>query len=208
MSSLEEIVSLKSLRSVISISIAITIISFGIAIFFLFQGPEGINVAGKSLQDLVENGDLIPIIVIPLVFIFVTFFVIRLMRSVFPPRIKNGVTASARVLEVRDSGVSVNDNPQVELLLEVTPKDRAPFQARARKLVPRLNAGLVQPGISAQVIFDPLNPDKVRIVDLDLASAPGNSAESRLRELDRLYEARLITGDEYRAKRDEIIKDL
>jgi hypothetical protein len=199
---------MKSFRPVIVISIAITILSFGIAMFFIFQGPDGVELTGRNLRDLIESGDFIPMIVIPLVFIFVTFFVIRLLRSVFPARIKNGVTASARVLDVRDTGVSVNDNPQVELLLEVRPRDRAPFQARARKLISRLNAGMVQPGMSAEVIFDPLNPERIQVTNLDLASVTTNSAENRLRELDRLYDERLITGEEYRAKRDEIIKEL
>jgi hypothetical protein len=112
------------------------------------------------------------------------------------------------VLSVKDTGVSVNDNPQVSLMLEIKPRDRAVFQAEAKTLVSRLDAALVQPGISAEVVFDPTNPSRVQIANLDLKPVALNNAESRLRELDRLYNERLITGEEYRVKREEIIKGL
>jgi hypothetical protein len=125
-----------------------------------------------------------------------------------PAQIKNGVSAPAVVLTVKDTGVSVNDNPQVALMLEIKPRDRAAFQAEAKTLVSRLDAALVQPGISAEVVFDPANPSRVQIASLDLKPVALNNAESRLRELDRLYNERLITGEEYRSKREEIIKGL
>jgi hypothetical protein len=129
-------------------------------------------------------------------------------RTVSPPKIKNGVTAPARVLEVHDTGVSVNDNPQVRLLVEVLPKSGSPFQAEVKTLVSRLNAALVQPGIEAVVVYDPLQPTRIQLSSMELNQVEVNSAERRLRELERLYEGRLITSEEYHTKREEIIKGL
>ena len=129
-------------------------------------------------------------------------------RTVSPPKIKNGVTAPARVLEVQDTGVSVNDNPQVKLMVEVIPQSGSPFQAEVKTLVSRLNAALVQPGITAEVIYDPLNPARIQLNNLELKPVELNNAENRLRELERLYDEGLITGEEYRTKREEILKSI
>jgi len=63
-------------------------------------------------------------------------------------------------------------------------------------------------GVSAELIFDPANPARVQITNLDLKPVAINEAKSRLRELDRLYEERLIKSEEYHARRHEIIKGL
>jgi hypothetical protein len=160
------------------------------------------------LRELADGGELLVIATVLVVVAVVFFTTIFVMKTILPARIRNGVTAPAKVLSVSDTGVSVNDNPQVKLLLEVKPRDRAAFQAETKMLVSRLNVSLVQPGISADVIFDPANPVHVQVTNLDLKPVALNDAESRLRELDRLYEDRLITSEEYRIKREEIIRGL
>ena len=112
------------------------------------------------------------------------------------------------MLEVQDTGVSVNDNPQVKLMVEVIPQSGSPFQAEVKTLVSRLNAALVQPGITAEVIYDPLNPARIQLNNLELKPVELNNAENRLRELERLYDEGLITGEEYRTKREEILKSI
>jgi predicted transcriptional regulator len=72
----------------------------------------------------------------------------------------------------------------------------------------RLNVFLVQPGTSAEVVYDPTNLVRIRVTNLDLKPVAINEAKSRLRELDRLYEERLIKSEEYHARRHEIIKGL
>jgi hypothetical protein len=72
----------------------------------------------------------------------------------------------------------------------------------------RLNVFLVQPGTSAEVVYDPTNLVRIRVTNLDLKPVALSSAESRLKELESLYEERLITREEYRNKREEIIKGL
>jgi len=77
--------------------------------------------------------------------------------------LKTGVRAKAKILKVWDTGVTVNQNPQVGMLLEVTPTDRMPFQAEAKQIISRLNPSLYQQGMEVNVRFDPDDTDKVAI---------------------------------------------
>lgn len=199
---------MKSLRPVFIVSAVIVLIGIAGSLLFMFLGPDRLQFEGKSLKDLLDGGELLGVIAAPIVLIIVSLVMVSSFRTLMPGKIKNGITAPARVLQVRDTGVSVNDNPQVALLVEVTPPGKAPFQAEVKTLVSRLNAALVQPGIDVEVVFDPQNPKRIQVHEMQLGTSPLTDAGSRLRELDRLYEQRLITSEEYRAKREEIIKGL
>jgi hypothetical protein len=69
--------------------------------------------------------------------------------------LRNGLLASARILEVSDTGTTINQNPLVRFLLEVRPGDRPVFQAETEKLVSRLLIPQFQPGASVSVRYDP-----------------------------------------------------
>ncbi len=199
---------MKNLRPIIFLSGLISLAGILLAAFFIFMGPDRIELSGRSLRELFQSEEAPGIIAIPAVLVITAIVMWSVFRTISPRKIKNGVTAPARVLEVHDTGVSVNDNPQVRLVVEVIPKSGNPFQAEVKTLVSRLNAALVQPGIEAVVEYDPLKPTRIQLSTLDLKPVEMNSAESRLRELERLYEERLITSDEYHTKREEIIKGL
>lgn len=49
-----------------------------------------------------------------------------------------GEPAQARVLQLQDTGTTVNDNPQIEVLLEVRPANRPPYQVQTQCFVSRL----------------------------------------------------------------------
>ncbi len=199
---------MKSLRPVLLISSIVAVLGLGFAAFMLFWGPDHIEFEGRSLGDLLESGDLAPIVVIPVALIIGAFAMRPLFRMAFPPEIKNGITAQARVMKVWDTGVSINDNPQVGLLLHVTPSMAAAFDVEAKTIVSRLNAALVQPGITADIRYDPQNPKRLEIITLNIEEIGSGSAASRLEELKTLLDRRLITEDEYNKKREQIIKAL
>jgi len=86
--------------------------------------------------------------------------------------VKNGKDASATVLQIWDTGVTINMNPEIGLLLQVTPTDGTPaFQAKATKLISRLETSMYQPGVTLQVKYDPNNTNKVAIVGYGAASS-------------------------------------
>ena len=199
---------MKGLRPVLLLSSIIAILGLGVTAFMLLWGPDRIQFEGRTPADLLQSGDLTPLIVIPVALIISAFAMRPVFRLAFPAEIKNAVTAQARVMKVWDTGVSINDNPQVGLLLHVTPSMAAAFDVEAKTVVSRLNAALVQPGITAEIKYDPHDPKRLQIITLNVEEIGSGSAESRLEELKTLLDRRLITEDEYNKKREQIIKAL
>lgn len=199
---------MKSVRTIFIISGLIAVLSIGVVVFMMFWGPEPIEFEGKSIPELLESGELVPLIVVPVVLIISGLAILPFIRIIFPAQIKNGVTAQAKVLKVWDTGVSINDNPQVGLLLAVSPPGGNPFQVEAKTVVSRLNVALVQPGTTAEVIFDPLKPKRLQVLTLNIQGIDSPDTAARLEELISLRDRGLITEEEYRQKRQEILDSL
>jgi hypothetical protein len=77
--------------------------------------------------------------------------------------LKTGEPAAAKVLAVQTTGTTINDAPQVKLLLEVHPTGRPAFHAEATTLVSLVEIPRVQPGHMVGVRFDPANPAQVAV---------------------------------------------
>lgn len=75
---------------------------------------------------------------------------------------KSGFATSARVVEMSDTGVTVNNQPQVKLLLEVTPPNGSPYMVETKQIISRLQTSMYMPGNTIPVLID-LN-DKNSIV--------------------------------------------
>jgi len=80
-----------------------------------------------------------------------------------------GQAADARVLEIWDTGITVNDDPVVGLEVEVRPSpptEGAPFRAVIPKSrISRLDVPRVQPGETVAVRYDPNDPSRVALDD-------------------------------------------
>ncbi len=199
---------MKSIRIALIISGVGVIIGLGVVAYLMFLGPDRIQFSGTSLDALMENGFLPALIVILVTLGISGAVMLPFIRSVFPAQIKNGVTTQARVLKVWDTGVSINDNPQVGLLVEIPLPGTFPIQAEVKTVVSRLRAALVRPGVMAEVKYDPQNPKRLQLLSLELDDSVPSSAEARLEELSHLHEKGLISDEEYRQKREEIVKAL
>ena len=199
---------MKKARTALIVGGIVVLASLGIVAYLMLWGPQHIAFSGRSLPDLMESGDLVPIIVVPVVLIICAASILPFLRILAPGEIKNGVTAQAKVLKVWDTGVSINDNPQVGLLLEITPPGLTPFQAQAKTLVSRLNAALVQPGVTAEVKYDPQKPKRLQVLTLHVQGVPTGRAAARMEELNDLRDKGLITAEEFSQKREEILKNL
>ena len=199
---------MKSIRAVFVLAGVGLVVSLGFAAYMIFWSPDRLDLAGKSLSQLLKSSDLLPLLVIPAVLIICAIAVLPFLRIMFPSEIKNGVTAHAKILKVWDTGVSINDNPQVGLILEVSPASGSPFQAEAKTLVSRLNAALVQPGVTAEVKYDPQKPLRLQVLSLQIKGAVSTDTAARLEELNGLHDKDMITEEEYRQKREEILKAL
>jgi hypothetical protein len=196
------------LRGVSILLISILLVSCGAAVYFLFWSPERLELEGKSLQELLEGGELGTIAVIAVSLLITAAVMLSTLRTMFPPDIKNGIIAQAKVLKVWDTGTTINDDPQIGLLLEVTPASDVPFQAETKTLVSRLTVALVQPGVPVEVKYDPQNPKRLRVEAIHTEAPAPSGAAARMEELNELRDKGLITADEYREKREEILRAL
>lgn len=77
--------------------------------------------------------------------------------------LKNGQPAYAKVLELRDTGTTINYNPLVHFKLEVHPPAGPAFVAETERVIPRLQIPQIQPGTEVDVKFDP-NTKEVAIM--------------------------------------------
>jgi len=199
---------LKIARYAILLSVIGVVVTIGYLVYQMLWGPDRVQISGKNFSQLIKSEELMTIVII-LVSVIISGVVIRpFLRILFPGEIKNGITAQAKVLKVWDTGVTVNENPQVGLLLEVLPKTGESFQAETRTIVSRLNVAQVEPGITAEVRYDPLKPGRLQLQTLHIKTGSQTKAAARMEELQELREKGLITEEEYRQKREEILKAL
>jgi hypothetical protein len=75
----------------------------------------------------------------------------------------SGVPAQARVLQLADTGVRLNDNPQVKLVLEVHPMGQPAYQVETTSFISMIKLAQVQPGQTVNVRYDPADPSKVAL---------------------------------------------
>ncbi len=199
---------MKNVRWVFLASALIALISFGAAIISAVQETDWSVVREMNIPRMLETGEFlpIPIMIIVMGIVFATLF--HFYRIISPPEIKNGMTAQAKVLKVWDTGTTINDNPQIGLLLEVAPSMGSVFQAETKTIVSRLNAALVQPGIAATVVYDPQNPKRIQVQGVQVKSPAAMDSVARMEELEQLRDRRLITEEEYQAKRREILEKI
>ena len=65
---------------------------------------------------------------------------------------KTGQRKIAKILNVQDTGMTVNMNPYVKITVETTPGNQATFQMMVSRVkIPR-------PGDSIEILCDPANP--------------------------------------------------
>jgi hypothetical protein len=188
-------------RLVILFTLVITLVAGIIPLFFIMGREGSTPVSGEF-----DIEKWVPVILVPLVLVIVIAAMRPLFRAFFPPNIRDGITAEAEVLEVRDTGTTINDDPQIALLLEVRPSMGAVFQSELKTLVSRLEVANYRPGCKAVVLYDPTNPKRMVLQSIEPATSVPGSAEDRLTELNRLRDRGLVTVAEYERKREEIIK--
>jgi hypothetical protein len=77
--------------------------------------------------------------------------------------LQSGVLATATVLQLAETGMMVNYQPQVRILLQVNPPNGAPYQAEVTRVISHVQIPRVQPGAVVPVKIDPGDPTKVAL---------------------------------------------
>jgi hypothetical protein len=90
---------------------------------------------------------------------------------------KTGIPGKAVILEVKDTGVTINNSPQVKLVLEVKNSFGQKYTTTARVLVSRINPFAYQPGMEVPVKIDPKNEKNV-VLDFSGGGSAGAGSAS------------------------------
>ena len=88
---------------------------------------------------------------------------------------KTGIAGTATILEVRDTGVTINNNPQIKLILEVKNPLGQKYTTQSRVMVSRINPNAYRPGMTVPVKIDPKNEMNV-VLDFSGSAQPTVSA--------------------------------
>jgi len=87
--------------------------------------------------------------------------------------VENGATAVGTITAVRDTGVTMNDNPRVEMMFRIDPLDgSAPFEASKKSTVSRVR--IPQPGQRYPVFYDAADPQTFAFIE-SLADESGRA---------------------------------
>ena len=105
--------------------------------------------------------------IVPIVLVFKWLGKMRMQNQQV---LMTGIAAQARIVSVGHTGMTINDAPQLNLVLEVHPPPApgyrgaaAPFMANAQVLVPIYAMPRIQPGATIPVKFDPMNPTAIAV---------------------------------------------
>lgn len=76
----------------------------------------------------------------------------------------NAKAGTATIRAIRDTGMTVNENPSVEFDLEVTDAAGFSYDVTHTQIVSRLQVGALQPGAVVSVLIDSTDRTRLRIV--------------------------------------------
>jgi hypothetical protein len=76
---------------------------------------------------------------------------------------QHGTPTRARVVDLKTTGTRINQSPEVDLELEVTLPDQAPYRVTVRRYISVLSVPRVQPDCMLDVRVDPNDRTKVAI---------------------------------------------
>jgi hypothetical protein len=183
----------------IAAPIVVLIASKGRTVHYHSSWSPGQPINAHSLPAFI--GGLISMLVVAGILLLV------LVRVIVPMLKQNrlarlGQPARATVVSVSDTGVTVNQNPQVKLELDVQRPHGASYRATTTAVVSRLNAAWFAPGQEVDVRVDPKNRESVALVGIAAsASSPEQTHQvtARLEEIDAYNRRVGSTGEPARA---------
>ncbi len=90
--------------------------------------------------------------------------------------LQTGLQANAVITEIWDTGMTINNQPQIGIKLQVTPQTGMPYIVETKVVISRLQTAYYQPGVSCVVRYDPNDLSSVTIESI--GGSVGDSASS------------------------------
>ncbi len=119
----------------------------------------------RSLTDGIFDQAMTNIIIWTVVAFVIGGIIIVFARRAMKPNanlLKTGVPAQAKILNVWQTGMMINNNPQVGMLLEVNGPGGT-YQTETKVVIPMINIPQFQPGVTLPAKVDPTNPKKIAL---------------------------------------------
>jgi hypothetical protein len=118
---------------------------------------------------------------------------------------------AAKALESRYRIVPISvagpaDLAEGRFLLMAHPPAQPAFEAQSQKVMCRTRLAELRSGLELEVKFDPKDPQTVEVLPFDGWLLPPTGAAARLLQLNALRQKGLLSDEEYRRQRAEIIK--
>ncbi len=148
----------RSALSIVWVVYSLVFLITGVGMLWVAYGPSAsgndvIRQVGTIIGVSFLPIGLAPLLVVPLR---------RGLKARSAARRRAGTRAEATVVGLADTGMTVNQNPRLQLTLEVTPPGRPTFTAHKTAAVPRFL--IPRTGDRIVVYYDPTNPGQVDIV--------------------------------------------
>ncbi len=88
--------------------------------------------------------------------------------------LQTGIPASGVITKVWDTGVTINNSPEIGLEVQVTPSTGMPFTTKTKTVISRLQTSYYQPGMTCTVRYDPNDTSKIAIESLGTGAGSGS----------------------------------
>jgi uncharacterized protein DUF3592/putative oligomerization/nucleic acid binding protein len=136
--------------------------------------------------------------------------------------LRSGKAATATVTAIRDTGTTINQNPRVELTLQVQPDDAPAFEVKSTRTVSRV--ALPRLGAAYSIRYDPESPEDfawddstpavsvTRAAPIADGTPPSNArvVEDPLDRLEKLADLKakgVLTEVEFEAEKAKILRE-
>ena len=127
----------------------------------------------------------------------------RVGGGMTPELERSGVAAPAEIVEVWDTGWTINDSPVIGMKVRVRPADRPEFEATIEKTtISRIAVPQFQPGNLIPVRFDPQNPASIA-VDPDGDPTAESTPSSGNPYRDRFERAEIVVVPDWAAELED-----
>jgi len=135
------------------------------------MNPNNFGLAISGFTFVIICISLVCSLVITVAAIAIPFYFIRKMSENNRKRAEElaavGTQGQATILAVQDTGMRINDNPRVNVTLEIRLPNMPPYQIQKTITVSLFQVAQIQVGATIPVLVDmaaPSNPDKVGLL--------------------------------------------